>query len=188
MKAELPVWNPWLWPAVAATCAGEAALHAFGQALIGGPTEPIGPKPAWTTSHEIRLDLPTLRVREFSNGSEGVPTLIVAPFALHGATLTDFASGHSLIEIALSEGLTHVCVVECKSATPSMHFLSIDSYLADLAVVVQDLGGQVNLIGLCQGGWLSLMLAARFPEMICGIVLVGSPVDLDAAPSNMVTG
>jgi poly(3-hydroxyalkanoate) synthetase len=186
MKAEPPCWNPWLWPILATAYVGEAALQAVRQSLT--LDSPTGPEPAWATPHMMRLDLPTLRIREFSCGSEGSPTLIVAPFALHGATLVDFAPGHSLVECLLSQGLARVCVAECKSATASMRFLSIDSYLADLAVVVQDLGGQVDLIGLCQGGWLSLMFAARFPQMIRSIVLAGAPIDLDAAPSNMVTG
>jgi poly(3-hydroxyalkanoate) synthetase len=188
MQAEPPLWNPWLWPVVAATCAGEAALHVLTQALIdASSTEAMGPEPPWTTPNRIHLDLPTLRVREFSHGSGGLPTLVVAPLALHGATLADFAPGHSLVECLLREGLNQVCVVESKSASASMRFLSIDSYLADLAVAVRDFGGKVNLIGLCQGGWLSLMLAARFPEMVRNIVLVGSPLDLDAVPSNLVT-
>jgi poly(3-hydroxybutyrate) depolymerase len=149
MKAEPPSWNPWLWPILATAYVGEAALQAVRQSLT--LDSPTGPEPAWATPHTVRLDLPTLRVREFSCGSEGSPTLVVAPFALHGATLVDFAPGHSLVERLLGEGLAQVCVVECKSATASMRFLSIDSYLADLAVVVQDLGGQVDLIGLCQG-------------------------------------
>jgi poly(3-hydroxybutyrate) depolymerase len=185
MKAEPSCWNPWLWPLLATTYVGEAALQAVQQSL--NLHSPTGPEPAWATPHTVRLDLPTLRIREFSCGSEGSPTLVVAPFALHGATLVDFAPGHSLVGSLLSQGLARVCVVECKSATASMRFLSIDSYLADLAVVVQDLGGPVNLFGPCQGGWLSLMFAARFPQMVSSIVLAGAPIDLDAAPSNLVT-
>ena len=48
---------------------------------------------------------------------------------------------------------------------------SIDTYLADLNVVVDHLGGAVDLIGLCQGGWLSLMYAARFPAKVRRLVL-----------------
>ena len=39
----------------------------------------------------------------------------------------------------------------------------IDHYLAELLVCIEELGGRVNLVGLCQGGWMSTMLAARFP-------------------------
>ncbi|WP_262265714.1 alpha/beta fold hydrolase [Microvirga yunnanensis] len=187
MKAEFPIWTPWVWPVLAATYAGEAALHTLNSSLTAASIHPVVPEPDWATPHAVRLELPTLWVREFSHQAAGVPTLVVAPFSLHGAVLADFAPGHSLVESLLGEGLARLCVVECKSAVPSMRFLSIDSYLADLTVVVQDLGGVVNLIGLCQGGWLSLMFAARFPQMIRSMALAGSPIDL-AAPSSMVAG
>jgi pimeloyl-ACP methyl ester carboxylesterase len=45
-----------------------------------------------------------------------------------------------------------------------MRYLSIDNYLADLDVAVDELGGKVDLVGLCQGGWMALLFAARFPE------------------------
>jgi len=34
-----------------------------------------------------------------------------------------------------------------------------DDYLAGLNVLVDHLGGLVDLVGLCQGGWLSLVYA-----------------------------
>jgi hypothetical protein len=46
-------------------------------------------------------------------------------------------------------------VTDWRSATPEMRFFSIDSYLADLNVVVDELGGCANLIGVCQGGWMA---------------------------------
>jgi len=42
------------------------------------------------------------------------------------------------------------------------------------------LGGRVHLVGLCQGGWMSAMLAARFPGKVASLVLAGSPIDTDA--------
>ena len=35
-----------------------------------------------------------------------------------------------------------------------------NNYLAELVVAIDDLGGRVNLVGLCQGGWMSAMIAA----------------------------
>ena len=61
-----------------------------------------------------------------------------------------------------------------------MKDLGIDEYLAEINVVVDDLGGRVNLIGLCQGGWMSAMYAARFPHKITTLVLAGAPIDTDA--------
>jgi poly(3-hydroxyalkanoate) synthetase len=66
-----------------------------------------------------------------------------------------------------------------------MRFLSIDSYLADLNVAVDELQPPVDLIGLCQGGWLALAYAARFPHKVRRLVLVGAPVDIAAEQSEL---
>jgi pimeloyl-ACP methyl ester carboxylesterase len=61
-----------------------------------------------------------------------------------------------------------------------MKDLEIDNYLAEMIVAIDDLGGRVNLVGLCQGGWLSAMIAARFPAKVNALVLAGAPIDTDA--------
>ena len=61
-----------------------------------------------------------------------------------------------------------------------MKDLEIDNYLAEVVVAIDDLGGRVNLVGLCQGGWVSAMVAARFPEKVNSLVLAGAPIDTDA--------
>ena len=61
-----------------------------------------------------------------------------------------------------------------------MKDLEIDNYLADMVVAIDDLGGRVNLVGLCQGGWVSAMIAARFPDKVNSLVLAGAPIDTDA--------
>ena len=61
-----------------------------------------------------------------------------------------------------------------------MRYLSIDGLLADLNVAVDHLGGAVDLIGICQGGWMGLVYAARFPDKVRRLVIAGAPVDLAA--------
>lgn len=63
---------------------------------------------------------------------------------------------------------------------PDMRDLEIDQYLAEVNVVVDDLGGRANFVGLCQGGWISAMYAARFPHKVASLVLAGAPIDTDA--------
>jgi poly(3-hydroxyalkanoate) synthetase len=92
--------------------------------------------------------------------------------------MADFAAGHSIVEALQSQGLDRVYVTDWRSALSDMRFLSIDSYLADLNVAIDEIGSPVDLIGLCQGGWMSLIYAARFPEKVRRLVLAGAPVDI----------
>src|SRR3954468_16303584 len=157
--ASPPEWPPWLWPVSASLKAGQAALRTWGELLdeFGGTdNEPpvSGPEPSWTTGHKVVLDLPTMQLRDFSTArGTGIPTLIIAPCALHGAVIADLAPGHSLIEALRGAGVSKLLLTDWKSAGPAMRFFSIDIYLAELNVAVDEIGGRVNLIGLCQGGW-----------------------------------
>ena len=72
---------------------------------LGEPGSNLPAEPAWTTRNSIRLELPTMRVREFFRAPTSNPaTLIIAPFALHGATIADFAPGHSIVEMLQHAG------------------------------------------------------------------------------------
>ena len=71
-------------------------------------------------------------------------------------------------------------MTDWKCATTEMKDYDIDNYLAEINVCVDDLGGRVNLVGLCQGGWMSAMYAARFPDKVRSLVLAGAPIDTDA--------
>lgn len=177
--------NPLLWPFIAAATASDAVATYFNDLAHAVIDEPTLPELSWATPNRVALELATVRLRDFSTGSSGVPTLICAPFALHGATIADFAPNHSLIQALRKAGLTRVFLTEWRSAGPEMRWLSIDNYLADLNVVVDAFGAPVDLIGLCQGGWMALIYAARFPAKVRRLVLAGAPVDIRAAESWM---
>ena len=137
--------------------------------------------PKFATRNQVTLELHTLRLRAFGKLDAGsVPTLIDAPYAGHTSAIADFADGQSLVQTLLANGLSHVHVTDWKSATLAMKDYDIDHYLAELNVVVDDLGGRVNLVGLCQGGWMSAMYAARYPHRVRSLVLAGAPIDTDA--------
>jgi len=176
-----------LWPALAAASASEfAAAVAKQWADFAAPDhqKPAG-EPHWATPNSIALELSTVRLRDFSTARKGHPTLLCAPFALHGATVTDFTPGHSLVAALRAAGLHRLFVADWRSATPEMRYLAIDDYLAALNVLVDELGGSVDLVGLCQGGWLSLLYAARFPDKVRKLAIAGAPIDIAAAPSAL---
>lgn len=159
--AELSL--PWFWPVDAALRLTERNLDFLSEAVK--ITRP--PPPDWATPNTVRLDLQTMRLREFGKPrADGVPVLIDAPYAGHGATIADYDKGQSLVETMLSNGIDHALVTDWKPATQEMRYFSIDTYLAELNAAIDDLGGVVHLVGLCQGGWLSAMLAARFPGKV----------------------
>jgi poly(3-hydroxyalkanoate) synthetase len=176
------------WPALMALSAGEMASSMAGR-LIGfpddGESDRTPTKPERATSSEIVLELRSVRLHDFTTAEEGVPTLLCTPLTLHGAAIADLAAGHSLVAALCGAGIERLYMIDWRSAGAEMRFLGIDDYLADLNVLVDHLGGQVDLIGLCQGGWLSLVYAARFPAKVRKLVMAGAPVDIAAGQSRL---
>ena len=179
--------DPMLWPLAATRLAMDACLWWMER----DPRDQRDASSlAWTTPNKIALELSTFRLRDFSHKASGHPALICAPFALHRALIADFAAEHSIVEALQRGGVDSVFLTDWRSASPDMRYLAIDNYLADLNVAVDEIGAPVDLIGLCQGGWMSLLYAARFPEKVRRLVLVGTPVDVSVESdlSQMVAG
>jgi poly(3-hydroxybutyrate) depolymerase len=177
-----------LWPALVAEQTSEfAAAFARGLVDLAGCTEDeLHPaEPGWVTPNEVVLDLDSVRLRRFGKSKHRRPTLICAPFALHAATITDLAPGHSLVEALQAAMVAPIYVTDWLSAGPDHGSRSIDDYVADLNVLIDELGGEVDVIGLCQGGWMGLAYAARFPGKVRRLVLAGAPIDLAAGDSAL---
>ena len=139
------------------------------------------PKPTWATKNKVKLDLKTLKLRDFSQGvRSGLYTFVVPPYAGHTSMIVDFHNKQSLVETLMENGIERVCAADWKSATEEMKDYNIDNYLSELDICVDELGGRVNLIGMCQGGWLAAMYVARFPDKVNTLVIGGTPIDTDA--------
>jgi len=186
-KRVMNPWEIWLWPWIAASALTRGALETGRgsmEANDGDVALPRVSEPEWASPNHVTSEFDAMRVRDFSVArSKQRSTLVVAPFALHDARIADLSSGHSLIETLRANGCSRLFLVEWKSATAKTKLRTIDSYLCDLNVAVDDIGPPVDLIGLCQGGWLSLVYAARFAGKVRRLVLAGAPIDLMAEPS-----
>jgi poly(3-hydroxyalkanoate) synthetase len=179
---------PFLWPlltAASATAAMASSLAGFARSVEKYNDGAELAAPVWASSNRVLLELASMRLRDFSTQTSGSSTVLCAPYALHEATVADFAKGYSIVEALSGAGLGCLFVTDWRSATPEMRYFSIDSYLADLNVAVDTIKKPVDLIGLCQGGWLALIYAARFPEKVRRLVLVGAPVDTRASASPL---
>ncbi len=173
---------PAFWPMVMATALFEKGSELYVKNLKFMDEEikiHENLRPKLATPNRVRLDLRTMVLRDYGQPG-GLPTLVNAPYAGHTAMIADYHRGQSLIETLLANGIAHVALTDWKSATEDMKDLEIDNYLADMIVAIDDLGGRVNLVGLCQGGWVAAMVAARFPDKVNSLVLAGAPIDTDA--------
>ncbi|MCB1541005.1 MAG: alpha/beta fold hydrolase [Rhodoblastus sp.] len=161
----------WLWP------------FRVGLDLLGGG--PAHVRIDWATPNEVVADLTTMRLRAFVSQGDA-PVIVVAPYAVHDAGLADLAPGHSVIERLVAEGFGPILLTEWKSATSATRGLSTDAYLADLNAAVDLAPPAPILVGLCQGGWLSLAYAAAFPGKVGKLVAAGAPVDT-SCPSEIAS-
>ncbi|MDS9469965.1 alpha/beta fold hydrolase [Paracoccus sp. MBLB3053] len=163
-----PVFWPWPWPVTQAW----PVLCFTGKRAEDYP---------WFTPNRVLLDQEGMRLRVFGQPARGVlPVLIVAPHAGHSATIADFAQGQSIVAALLSAGIPAIMVTDWKPARREMRDFTIESYLLEIDAAIDELGGKVHLVGLCQGGWMSAMIAARNPGKVVSMVLAGSPVDAGA--------
>jgi poly(3-hydroxybutyrate) depolymerase len=138
--------------------------------------------PRWASDHVIAQEWPIARLLDFSGSepAEQIATLVLPPQAGHSSCIVDFAAGQSQIATAQQAGLTRIFALDWLGATPTTKDASIEDYLAVVASTVQRLGGVVNLVGDCQGGWLAVIYAALHPEQVHTLTIAGAPVDFHA--------
>ena len=66
-------------------------------------------------------------------------------------------------------------------ATQATKDATIADYLArDRRASIDEIGGPVNLVGDCQGGWLATIYAALHPEHVNTLTIAGAPIDFHA--------
>ena len=175
---------PLFWPLAAVAAMGQAELALFRKNLkflTEAQKVDHGLKPHFATPNTVLLELHTLKLRDFGDAKAITPaTLIMAPYAGHSATIADYHDGQSLVQTMLAAGHRRVLVTDWKSASLEMKDYDIDNYLAELNICIDELGPPVNLVGLCQGGWMAAMYAARYPDRVRTLVLAGAPIDTHA--------
>lgn len=130
-----------------------------------------------STKYKVVLDHLAFRVLEFRESNLDQTVLIANPQAGHGR-LDDHDEGQSLAECALNSQEGGVYAIDWKSATHSRMFeneqdLQDQVQLAIAATRSDD----IHLVGLCQGGWLSALVATNRPETVQKLTLAGAPID-----------
>jgi poly(3-hydroxybutyrate) depolymerase len=138
-------------------------------------------RPRWHMPHAVAFETPIARLRDFSQGErEGVPTLVLPPQAGHDSCIVDYSPEQSQLGAIREAGLRRVASLDWIGATQATRDASIEDYLAVIDRAVDHLGGRVNLIGDCQGGWLAAVWAALNPDAVHTLTLAGAPIDFHA--------
>ncbi len=139
-------------------------------------------EPEWTSPNETVLECPVAALRDFSQGSrkQVVPTLVLPPQAGHSSSIVDFSTEQSQMQVIRATGLERLFSMEWIGATQATKHYGIDDYLAFIERSIDHIGGPVNLIGDCQGGWLAALYAALHPEHVNTLTLAGAPIDFHA--------
>jgi pimeloyl-ACP methyl ester carboxylesterase len=127
---------------------------------------------------------PLARLRAFTPDgwpADMVATLVLPSQAGHDSCIVDFAAGQSQIETILDACLTRVASLDWIGVTQQTKDASIESYLDVIEQSVERLGGRVNLVGDCQGGWLAAIYAALHPGQVNTLAVGGAAIDTKAA-------
>jgi poly(3-hydroxyalkanoate) synthetase len=136
--------------------------------------------PSWSAPHAIVRQWPIARLRDFSSPSaqsDVVPVLVLPPQAGHDSCIVDFGPGQSQIETIRNVGLDRVGSLDWVGATSETKNTTVEDYLAVVAESIELLGGRVNLVGDCQGGWLAVIYAALYPDTVHTLTIAGAPID-----------
>ena len=136
-------------------------------------------RPTWSSPNRIVFEAPVARLRDFStHGREHlVPTLVLPPQAGHDSCIVDYSSTQSQMRTIIEAGLTGAYSLDWIGATDDTKDATIDDYLDVIDRSIDRLGGKVNLVGDCQGGWLATIYAALEPERVNTLTIAGAPID-----------
>jgi poly(3-hydroxyalkanoate) synthetase len=140
--------------------------------------------PQWHLPAEIRFRTPIAVLRDVTEPADRaagvVATLVLPPQAGHSSSIVDFSAEQSQLATLRDAGLVRLAALEWLPATAATREAGITDYLAVVDRAVDELGGRVNLVGDCQGGWLAAIYAALHPERVHTLTLAGAPLDFHA--------
>ncbi|EGD53496.1 alpha/beta fold hydrolase [Gordonia neofelifaecis] len=135
--------------------------------------------PPWAHDHTVVREWPVARLLDYSAPEPGVEiaTLVLPPQAGHSSSIVDFNEGQSQMITIRDAGLDRLYTLDWLGATQATKDYSIEDYISIVDEAVDDIGGIVNLIGDCQGGWLATIYAALRPDKVNSLTIGGAPID-----------
>ncbi|KAF1689213.1 class III poly(R)-hydroxyalkanoic acid synthase subunit PhaC [Pseudoxanthomonas taiwanensis] len=143
-----------------------------------------------TPRQEVWRDGKVVLYRFAAEGPVSGPPLLIVYALVNRPYMVDLQADRSLVRGLLALGVD-VYVLDWGYPDRSDRFLTLDDYInryIDGAVdhLAGLHGGPVNLLGVCQGGALSLCYSALHPGKVRNLVTMVTPVDFHT-PDNMLS-
>jgi polyhydroxyalkanoate synthase subunit PhaC len=164
---------------------GLGALSSVGNIAVG-----TAPKDA--IYHEDKLVLYRYRPPAQVSGAQRVHTPLLICYALvNRPYMMDLQPDRSLIRRLLERGID-VYLIDWGYPDGADRFLDLEDYVLRYLphcveqVCIASKSPQVNLLGVCQGGTLSLCYASLFPRSVRNLITMVTPVDFHT-PENLLT-
>lgn len=144
-----------------------------------------------TPKEEVWRDGKTVlyRYRGERSPTAKVPILVV--YALvNRPYMVDLQEDRSIVRNLLAQG-EDVYIIDWGYPDGSDRYLTLDDYLQWIRRCTEQINRRhgleaVNLLGICQGGALSLCFAALYPERVRNLITMVTPVDFHT-PDNMLS-
>ena len=143
-------------------------------------------QPGWRSENEVIAESEAFALRCFTENREGTPILILGPQAGHHTCLVDYAPpDQSLVSHCVEHSGRPVYAIEWKNADATRRYETIDHLIAQTNFCTDLIGGKINIIGLCQGGWQALLYTILFPHKVASLVVGGAPIDATAGGGHV---
>ena len=129
--------------------------------------------------NKILIDTPVYRLHVFNYGT-GIPVLIIPPHAGRSGNIAQ-----KICDKCVEYGKS-TYAFELLPATQKTSNTSIIDLIDAIFECQQTINSSVDLIGLCQGGWLSAIYASMYPERINKIALFATPINTKTGQDNII--
>lgn len=144
------------------------------------------------TPHQVLLESGSLKLLRFDPSCERrLQTPLLICYALvNRPWILDLSAQHSMIRKLLDQGIS-VYMIDWGYPSRSDRHLGLEDYLTDLLDRCVDRVRQdsntdaINLLGVCQGGVLSLCYSLMFATKVRNLVTLVTPIDTSVADFNL---
>lgn len=121
-----------------------------------------------------------IKFHQFSEGG-GTPVLVVPPHAGRHGNITQ-----NLIDHLVADG-KEVYAYELLPAAYKTGGLDVAGLVQKLVLCLKQISEEsIDLVGVCQGGWLSAILTSLHPGLINRLALFAAPINLRTGEDNSI--